>query len=133
MLRLILGLIAGVLAGGIIVGVVETLSHVIFPPPPGLDVSDPAQLRSVMDQISLEAKIAVLVAWAGGTFAGGWVAAFIARRGQWPAWIVAAVLFGGSVWSMTMIPHPLWMIAGAVIVSIVFAWLGGRLGARNLA
>jgi len=39
-----LAVLAGVIAGGVVVGAVESVGHLIWPPPPGLDVSDPATL-----------------------------------------------------------------------------------------
>ncbi len=132
-MRLILGLIAGLLVGGATVALVETAGHMIFPPPPGVDLTDPAQLRTLMGRVPTGALVAVLIAWAAGVFAGGYAAARIARRGPWPAWAIGAALFGGAVWSMMMIPHPPWMIAGAVVLTIAFAWLAGRLGARGAA
>ncbi|MGE0046482.1 MAG: hypothetical protein AB7J28_02460 [Hyphomonadaceae bacterium] len=133
MVRLILALVAGVLAGGVTVGVVETIGHMIFPPPPGLNAADPESIRSVMDQISLEAKVAVVVAWGLGVFVGGLVAALIARRGPYPAWWIGAILFGMAAWTMIMIPHPIWMWAAAIAVTLIASYLAGRIGGRTHA
>jgi hypothetical protein len=43
-LRDALAVLAGVIVGGVVVGAVESVGHLIWPPPPGLDVSDPAAL-----------------------------------------------------------------------------------------
>ena len=47
--------IAGVIAGIVIVFGAEAVGHMIFPPPEGVDLSDPEQLAAIMDQIPLGA------------------------------------------------------------------------------
>lgn len=131
MLRTIFGLAAGLVAGIVVVGLVESAGHMIFPPPPGANVSDPETLRAIMGDVPLGAKIAVLVAWAAGVFAGGGLAAFIARR-AWPAWAIGALLMAAGAWTMMLIPHPLWMWAGALAATGGAAYAAGRLfGKRN--
>lgn len=131
MIRSILGLFVGLLCGVVVVAIAEGLGHLIFPPPPGIDVTKPDQLATIMDQIPLGAKIAVIVAWALGIFAGGAVAILVARRQSWPAWGVAAVLFGFSVYTMMIIPHPIWMMVSAVGVTLAGAFAAVRLFARQ--
>jgi hypothetical protein len=132
MIRLILGIIAGLIAAVITVALVETLGHMIYPPPPGVDVTDPAQLSAIMSTIPLGAKIAVLVAWAVGILVGGAVSIIIARK-TWPAWVVGgAVLLMGAI-TMYMIPHPLWMIIATPIVTVLAVILSIRLFAGKAA
>lgn len=133
MKRLILGLVAGVLAGGLTVGIVETIGHAIFPPPPGVDASNPETLRTIIDQIPLGAKVAVIVAWGVGVLVGGIVAAMIARRGPMPAWWIGAILLGMGAWTMLMIPHPAWMWIAAIVTTIIAAYGAGRIGGRDVA
>ena len=118
MLRTILAVVAGAVIGVVVIAIVESIGHMIFPPPEGVDVKDPEQLKSVMDKIPVGAKAAVLVAWGLGVFAGGAVARFIAHA-PYAAWIVAAILFAGAAWTMFMIPHPLWMVLGAILATLM--------------
>lgn len=133
MVRLILGMVAGVLAGGLTVGIVETIGHMIFKPPPGLDVSNPENLKTLMDQIPLGAKLAVIVAWGSGVLVGGTVSSAITRLGPVSAWWVGAILFGMAGWTMLTIPHPMWMWAAAIVTTIVSAYAAGRIGGRKVA
>ena len=57
MLRLILGVVLGIVVGAIVTGVVEGMGHTIFPPPPGVNLTDPAQLQTVMSHVPMEAKL----------------------------------------------------------------------------
>ena len=83
MLRTILGVVLGAIVGVIVIGVIEGAGHTIFPPPPGVNLTDPAQLSTVMSKITFPAKIAVLLAWIFGTLAGASTADIVAGRRAW--------------------------------------------------
>jgi hypothetical protein len=124
--RTILGVIAGVIAGGVVAFGLESLGHIIFPPPSGIDLTNPEQVKTIMDTLPLGSKLFVIAAWIAASFIGGLVAAWIGR--SYAAAIgVAIVLTGFGVWTMTMIPHPLWMIVSGVAGLILPALLGGRI------
>lgn len=131
MTRLIVGLIVGIFAGGLTVGLVEAIGHAIYPPPAGFDVSNPESLRTLMDQIPLGAKITVVVAWAFGILAGGSAAAFIAKRGPVPAWWVGGILFSMAASTMFSIPHPAWMWIAAIAATIIGSYVAGRIAGRQ--
>lgn len=128
-MRKFLGVIAGVVALGLVVWVVEAISHTIWPMPVGIDPKDPAQLAKVMDLVPLAAKIAVVVAWFLGAVAGAWVGAKVA---QWPTagWIVVAIGICLGVMTLFMIPHPLWMQVAAVLVPLAGGWIATKLPGR---
>ena len=119
MLRTLLAVFAGAVVGVVVIFIVEGIGHMIFPPPEGVDVKDPEQLKSVMDKVPVAAKAAVLVAWGLGVFAGGTLARFIVRDSPYVAWIVAVILFAGATWTMIMIPHPLWMVLGSILATLM--------------
>jgi hypothetical protein len=118
MLRITLGVVAGLVVGMVVTGVIEALGHALFPPPPGVNLTDPAAMASVMAKIPLGAKVGVLVAWFLGVLVGASTALLIAGRRQPGGWIVGAVLFAFAAWTMATIPHPAWMIAGAVLAEL---------------
>lgn len=123
MLRLILGILAGAVVGVVVIGLVEGVGHMIFPPPRGVDLTDPAQLKSVMSQVPVQAKIAVLIAWLLGILAGASTANLVAGRRRWAGRAVALLLFAFAAWTMVSIPHPAWFMAGAVVAALVAATL----------
>lgn len=126
MLRSILGVIAGTVSAVAIVLAVETVGHLLYPPPPGTDLSDPAALAKIIDVLPAGALVAVMIAWIAGALGGGAVAAAIARR-PWPAWVVGALMLAGGLWSMVVIPHPVWMQAGLAPATLLPAWIAGQL------
>lgn len=119
MLRLILGILAGVVVGVIVIGLVEGVGHMIFPPPKGVDLTDPAQMRSVMSQVPVQAKIAVLIAWFLGILAGASTANLVAGRRRWAGRATSIVLFGFALWTMWTIAHPMWFVAAAIAATLV--------------
>ena len=122
--RKILSVIAGVVAGGIVVGLVEALGHTAFPIREGVDFQ---QLKP--GDIPIPAMVAVLVAWALGSLVGGWVAA--RKAGMAPALSVGAILMAAGIVNMVTIPSPLWFWVGGLAVFLPFAYLGAKLAARR--
>jgi hypothetical protein len=125
-LKKILGVVAGVIVGGVVVGLIEALGHQLFPLAPGVDVRNPKP-----GDIPLGAMLSVLVAWALGSLAGGWVAARFA--GMVGAFVVGAMLMGGGVVNMLMIPSPLWFWLAGLLAFLPFAGLGARLARPRAA
>lgn len=125
-MRKVLGVLAGLVALVAVVWIVEAIGHSIWPPPPGVNLADPAQLAALMDRIPLAAKIAVVKGWFLGAIAGAWVANRVAH---WAAagWIVVAIGIAFGVMTLFMIPHPLWMQIAAVAAPLVGGWIGLRL------
>jgi len=123
MARTIFGTLGGLVIGLIIIMAVESLGHIMYPPPAGVDLKDPEQLKTLMDQVPFGAKLGVLVAWGLGIFGGGMAAVFLTGRKKLPATIVAALLLAGAGATLIMIPHPFWMVIGTPIVTFL-GWYG---------
>ena len=133
MLKAILGVVVGAIVAVVGVGALEMLGHMAFPPPPGLDLTDPEQLRTAMEQISFEAKAAVVAAWFLGAFAGAGVAILVADRRAWPGWIVATLVLSFGVMTMIQIPHPVWMMVAGVALPVLAGWMAARIWSRPAA
>ena len=126
MLRAILGVVLGAIVGVVVIGVVEGAGHTIFPPPLGVNLTDPAQLSTVMSRITFPAKVAVLLAWIFGTLAGAATANVVAGRRAWAGRIVTLVILALAVFNMTTIPHPAWFMAAAVLGVLAAGALADR-------
>lgn len=127
MLRRILGLIAGIAVTAILVAVVESLGHLVYPPPEGIDLTDPESLKAYMSDAPIGALLSVLLAWAVGTMAGSGLAGVIAGEKECLLGTILGALFliGGIV-NMAMIPHPLWFWIAGVLVFPLAAFMGIR-------
>jgi membrane protein YdbS with pleckstrin-like domain len=122
--------LAGIVVGVLTVAIVESIGHLIYPPPAGVDLKDPEQLAAIIDTIPFPAKLMVLLAWGLGTFGGGVTGVFLSGRKAWPAGVVALVMLLAAGWTLFIIPHPIWMIAATLVITAV-AWLLATRFARD--
>ena len=107
MLRRLAAIILGAAAAFIVVAIVESVGHLIYPPPSGLDLSDPEALRVLISQMPPGALVAVVVAWFCGSFTGGFVAQLIAREARPIAALGAgALMLVATLSNFVLIPHP---------------------------
>lgn len=132
MLKRLLGVILGLVAGAIIVALIEGLGHALWPPPAGTNLRDPEQLKALIPTLPIGALLSVVAAWALGSFGGGWMAATISRDARM-ALVVAFVLLCMGVITMIQIPHPLWMWVMGVALPLPAAWFGARLAPKAAA
>ena len=92
MIRKILAVVLGIVAGSVFNMAVVTLSQAVYPLPEGLDPHDFEAFKAHVEANGLPtgALIMVLVAHAGGSFVSGFVCGLIASR----SWYIAAVALG---------------------------------------
>jgi hypothetical protein len=107
------------------------LGHLVFPPPAGTDVSDPAQLAAIIDTIPIGAKIWLAGAWTVAGFVAGAIAVWIGRA-QLAAFGVAGILLGLGILTMIEIPHPVWLMVAYSLALFVPAIVGGYWMTRRL-
>ena len=125
-MKIVLGVVAGFVVAFLCVAGIETVGHLAFPPPPGTDLSDPAQLARLIETLPMGAFAFVVAAWFIGSLAGAWVANLVAKRAL-AGWIVAVLVIAGAVYTMMAIPHPAWMWAMAIALPLIAGWLAQRL------
>ena len=133
MLKNILAVLGGVLAGFVGVMVFEMAGHLLFPVPgyAELDITDPEALRAFAATIPLVNQIALMVGWAGAAIAAG----FVARKIKGDLSLILNLIAGGifilpSVYNLYMIPSPIWMWVIGIAVWLPGAWLGRKLASK---
>jgi len=131
--RTILGILAGLVAMWLVTWSIEYAGHALYPPPPGLDPRDTAQLGAILAAAPTAALAMLVAAWSLGAFAGGFVASRIAtRHPRAAAVIVALVTVLGVVAMIFLVPgHPTWVAALGVSLPIPLALLAARLAGSN--
>ena len=128
--RSILAIFLGWAASLVVIVLVEAASHQLFPMPAGSDIWNPADMAGNGPAIPAAALALVILAWALGALAGGFLAGRLVQKAQLRhALIVAAVVLGSAVWTMLTVPHPAWMWVAALVLVPAGGWLGGRLAA----
>jgi len=123
--RIIFAIASGAILAMLCIAVIETVGHAAFPPPPGTDATDPAQLARLMENVPAAALAFVAAGWFIGAFAGALAANLLARRAR-AGWAVAAMVVAGGVFTMVEIPHPLWMWAMGLTLPLLAGWLAHR-------
>ena len=126
MLRLILGIVAGVVLAFALMMALEMIGFVVFPPPVGLDPADPEDVERMMAAAPLAAKVWVVFGWLAAAVAGGWLARRLSRT-DWAGWVIAGLIVVGGVVNFLNIPHPLWMQIAAVAAPLLAGWIVTRL------
>lgn len=124
-LKTILIIIGSMIAGGVMVGVVQTISHHLYPTPTGIDFKDTDALATYMTQVPLGAKVWVVASWAIGMMTGSGLALFLSGRQMLPATITIGLLLGATCTNFFTIPHPIWMIVSAFLVAFL-VWLSAK-------
>ena len=132
MLRTLLGALLGVVVAILTITAVEFLGHQAYPPPPGLNPMDPADMERILGLLPVGAKWFIVGAWTCGAFLGGLAAALVARHPRIAALVPALLVMAGVIMvSLQMPAHPRWMAVAGLLLPIPAALLGATL-ARTL-
>ena len=131
-LRNILAVIVGLVAGGGINMALVMLGPTLIPPPPGVDVTDAKSLSAGVHLFEARHFIFPFLAHALGTLAGALAAFLVAgsHRSVF-AYAIGAVFLAGGIAASFMIPAPLWFIVLDLFLAYIpMAWIGTMAGRR---
>lgn len=123
-LRRVLAILSGVVAGALVIAVVEMLGHSLFGVGGAMpDPSDAAAVRAYADGMSFAALASLLVGWCAGAYVGSLVAIRIARGSERLVTLAVGgfVLFA-TVMNFFQFPHPLWLMVSAIVLIPVASW-----------
>ena len=124
--------IGALVAGGIVVFGLESLSHQIFPPPSDINPNDLESLKSIMKNAPAGSLALVILAHAAGAMFSGWII------GRFAASSHRLLAMGmGLLWTITgvanlvMIPHPVWFSIADACVYLPMTLLGLKLATKT--
>jgi uncharacterized membrane protein YjjB (DUF3815 family) len=130
-IRAALAILAGVVVGGLVIGLIEMASP--YRPPEGLDLNDRSALGHWISSLPFGAFGLLLLAYFLGSMAGGFVTNWLSKPTRYrPALIVGFALFVAGLMNLIAIPHPVWFTIASSLLYFLGAWLGGRLPIRAL-
>lgn len=120
----------GIITAGLLVWLVETIGHSVYPVPADLDFRDAEAVTAYVATLPMGALAFVAAAWFIGTLGGVLVACKIGASKP----IVYAVVVGGFIllataFNLATIPHPIAFSVIAIAGIIASAWLGSVIGA----
>jgi hypothetical protein len=125
-LRRIGAVIAGLAGAFLVVMAAEALTHRMFPPPPGTNMQDMAQVKTYVASLPLTAYAVVLLGWTVGTLIATSVSTCIARTPV-TGYIVGAILLAAGVMNAITIPQPLWFSIASFVIFIAMTVVGTTL------
>lgn len=129
MVRTILGVLAGAVVMVLVIMGIEALGHMVYPLPAGLEPLNPAHEAAFAQFVAtmpVGGKAMLALAWTLGAFAGGFVAAKIARHPRAAAVLIALLVISGVVAMILRVPHPSWLAAAGLLLPIPAALLAAR-------
>ena len=133
-LRNVGAVVLGILLGGVVNMAIVYAGAALMPPPPGVDVSDPASIDAHLREYSVPQLLAPFVAHAVGTLVGAVAAARLAAKGPLAAALaVGGVFMLGGIAAVRMMPAtPTWFaVLDLGVAYLPMGWLGARLAARG--
>jgi hypothetical protein len=127
-LRSILGIVAGLAAGFVLVVAVELFSSVVHPLPADFGGTQEEMCEHVANYPHWVLAV-VVPAWTFAALASTWIAGRLGNRAS--ALIVGLLLLAGVAFNVSMLPYPLWfklasMIAIPAAVVAGINWSGRR-------
>jgi hypothetical protein len=126
-MRAVLGIIAGLIAGFLVVIVIGIVGvGATYSVPAGIDPYSSRQILDLVAALPPAPKIALLVALFAGGLTGAALAKRIARR-SWAGWTVAVLMALYFLLGVVALPLPLWMRALAAAAPLIGGLVGDRL------
>lgn len=128
---MVVAILAGVICGLIVVVAGELGVGLMFPPPPGINVSDGQQSADYIDQLPVAASALVLASWLASAFVGGLVAGRFGPNWKRASLFAGAILLATNAPNMVSVPQPLWIVVIGFLSYFLLAYAGGRLMNRT--
>lgn len=122
--------LAGIVTAFVLIMLIEKLGHIIYPPPPDLDFSDPQAMRPYIATLPFLALLFPMIAWVVGTFAGTFLACKIGTANPLLfAAIVGGLVLAGTIANLIVIEHPLWFSIVSLLAVAASAWIAAKVAA----
>lgn len=124
----VVGVLVGLIVGGIVIALIESISSMMHPPPTELDFQDTEAVRNWISELPTLAFCIVLIAHALGVICGALTCQLIVKR----RWLTGPLIIGtlflvGGIFNLMLIPHPIWFAITDVALYLPSAWIGGNL------
>jgi hypothetical protein len=123
-MRSVLSVLAGVVTAIVVIMLVQLASSVIFPLPAGIDPTNRDSMAAYVRAMSAGTYVMVILSYALGSLAGGYVASMISLSIQ-TAMVVGGIQSLMGIINLVSLPHPLWFTVVCMLVYLPFAFVGG--------
>ncbi len=134
MLRSVIVVVLSLVAGTVVISLVQAVNAMVFPPPPGLDFTDPVSVQKMVDAMSIGAWIGLELSYVFGCLTCGLlIGTFAASRPMLLAAIAGLVFTLAGFANMAWIPTPMVMAVVTTLTYVPCALLGASLATRRRA
>ncbi|MDQ0782282.1 hypothetical protein [Chryseobacterium sp. W4I1] len=123
MVRRILAVPAGLIAGVICITIVEKIGHEWYPPPSAAGSGDMGAMKEYVASAPFMALFFVIIGYIFAAVVSGFTASKVANNGKHTSAAVCGVIFlFMTVYMMFSLPTPIWFwILGILVWGLVFA------------
>ncbi|WP_443750676.1 hypothetical protein [Asticcacaulis solisilvae] len=127
-LVLVLAVLMGLLLGMVGYTIIKQIFYDLFPRPPIIDYHDPVQAAELLKTDPVGAYWVIAVSWFLGTIAGAYVAARVAKMGQFAGWLAGVLLAAFYLCDLFFQPNTLLIFVLCPVLVGLAAWAGSWLG-----
>lgn len=134
MIRNTIAVLSGIVVAFAIIAANERLGHMIYPPPEGMNFSDPDVVRPYLASLPAWALLQVMAGWIIGVFVGIMLATTISLASPAAfAAIIGGLVLAGTIANLIIVPHPMWFNVVSPIAIVLSAWFAKAIADRNPA
>lgn len=132
MLRKIFAVVGGIVVMNLIIFLIESIEHLMYPLPKGMDYKDKEAFAKYVESLPITAMLIIVFGYAFGAFAAGFVSTRIAKDGKKIYALICGIfLLAAIIFNFMMIPTPIWMwVLGVLTPLLVFA--GHKVALKNI-
>jgi hypothetical protein len=124
MFRNFAAIVIGVITAFVTVMLIDKIGHLVYPPPAGLDFTNPDAIRPYLATLPIGAFLFILASWVIAAFVGTLAACYIgtANPNLFGA-TVGGIILAKTIENFIAIPHPHWLslatLAGIILSTLL--------------
>ena len=126
-MRIVFGVLAGIVSGFIVIVLMEQAGILIYPRPADFDVEDKIKLKLFMEDLPVGAYLFLIFGYGLASLVGGLVAGFVSYVYRFRSALIVGflLLIGGCINFFYLLPyHPPWVTVSTLCCYIPTAMLG---------
>ncbi len=133
MLKNIIAVILGIIGGGLMVGIIQQMSHRRYGSAEGISLEDIEGLTAFIETLPTEAFLFVILAHCTGAFIAGFIASKLSINNHYVLGLIAAfALLLATLVTVFSIPgQPDWVLYLDPIATLICGWIGAKIGSPS--
>ncbi len=130
--RSIIGVIVGILAGVLVISLMQWLGHMVYPTPEGADMKDPSVVAEYIKTAPAGAISSVLLGYLFGSMTAGFVSTKVAKVNHTKLGLICGIfMLLAVIMVLLSIPHPMWFMIACLLLIVPKALLGAKFATKK--